>query len=100
MIVTQAPSRRLEGLNDTLRKRHLNRIPVHVSANTDAALDTYCKALMMTISHFPSSMDDNAVLASLAFNLNQKQNRALPRFISRTFDSTAALRQCLEKANE
>lgn len=100
MIVTQAPSAKLESLHVTLPKRHLRKFPVYISANSKGALDAYCKALMVTISRLPSCMDENDALASLAFNLNFKQNRALPYFISRTVDGIEALKRNLDSANE
>ncbi|MCJ1260668.1 hypothetical protein MMC22_000530 [Lobaria immixta] len=45
MIVTQAPSRRLESLNVALPKRHQRKFPVHISANTKGALNATCRAL-------------------------------------------------------
>lgn len=100
MVVTQAPSARLENLQNRLPKRHLRKVPIYISANTKGALDAYCKALMMTIARLPSSISDDGALASLAFNLNFKQNRSLPYFVSGTVDSIAALERDLESANE
>ena len=100
MIVTQAPSARLANLHVAQFNRHLNKFPVYISANTKAALETYCKALMVTISRLSSSMTDTDALASLAFNLSFKQNRALPYFIGRTVDSITALKQSLGRVHE
>ena len=100
MIVTQAPSARLENLQILLPKRHLKKVPVYISANTKGALDAYSKALMVTIARLPNSISDDGALASLAFNLNFKQNRALPYFISGTVDSITALKRNLESVNE
>ena len=100
MIVTQASPARLEDIPAAPSRRLLRKFPVYISANTKEALNAYCKALMATISRLSSSMNDNDALASLAFNLCFKQNRALPYFSSRTVDSIASLRQHLETANE
>jgi acyl transferase domain-containing protein len=100
MIVTQAPSAKLESHHVTLPKRQLRKFPVYVSANTKGALDAYCKALMVTISRLPSSTNNKDALASLAFNLNIKQNRTLTYFISRTVDDMAALERILQSVDE
>lgn len=100
MIVTQAPSSKLESLQVTLHKRQLRKFPVYISANTKGALDAYCKALVVTISRLRSSMNENDALTSLVFNLNFKQNRALPYFISGTVDGIATLQRNLERVNE
>ena len=100
MIVTQAPSARLVDIPATQSGRHLRKVPVYISANTKEALNAYCKALMVTISRLPGSMNDNDALASLAFNLCSKQNRALRYFSSRTVDNIASLKQSLENSNE
>lgn len=100
MIVTQAPSAKLESLHVTLPKRRLKKFPVYISANTKGALDAYCKALMVTMSRLPSSTNDKDALASLAFNINIKQNRALTYFISRTVDDMATLERTLQSVSE
>ena len=100
MIVTQAPSAQLANVQVRLPKRHLRKVPVYISANTKGALNAYCKALMVTIGRLPNSVSDDCALDSLAFNLNFKQNRALPYFISGTVDSIAALEQTLKSNNE
>lgn len=100
LIVTQAPSARLENLQSRLPKSHLRKVPIYISANTKGALDAYCKALLITIARLPNSINDDGALASLAFNLNFKQNRSLPYFLSGTVDSIKALERDLKSVNE
>ena len=100
MIVTQAPSARLEDLQNRVHKPHLRKVPIYISANTKGALDAYCKALLMTVSRLPNGINDDGALASLVFNLNFKQNRSLPYFLSGTVDSITALERDLKSVNE
>lgn len=100
MIVTQAPPAALGSLHDTFSERRQTKYPVYISANTKESLETYCKALGVTVSRLSSNMNDKDILANLAFNLNFKQNRSLPYFISRTTDSIADLVNFLGEVNK
>lgn len=100
MIVTQAPPTKLENLHAASHRGHLRKFPMYISANTKGALDAYCKALKVTISQLSSTSHDNDALASLAFNLSFKQNRALPYFISKTVESITAFEESLEETNK
>lgn len=55
----------------------LPKYPITITANSANSLQEYCKALKVFLTQH-SSMPQEKLLASIAFNLAQKQNLALP----------------------
>ncbi|KAL4987377.1 hypothetical protein BDW68DRAFT_188060 [Aspergillus falconensis] len=90
MIVTEGPT----GARSE-KQRPLTKYPVYISANTTSSLKAYCAELIRFINSRPADC-----LASLAFQLANRQNRSFPHALVTSVASKAELEEQLSAVVE
>ena len=78
MIVCQPPKALLGSQEQSGKLQLLSRYPLFVSASSEVSLKANCAALRAQCASISTKMNSKEILASLAYNLALKQNRALP----------------------
>ena len=91
MIVCEPPAELLKHRSQVTELSWLPKYPIYISANSDTSLAAYCSALRAKALQMPPEIDSKEILASMAYNLAIKQNRALPKALTFAASSLSEL---------
>ena len=82
MIICEPPADHTKNRSQITELAWLPKYPIYISANSSTSLAAYCSALRMKALQMPPEIESKEILASMAYNLAVKQNRALPKTLT------------------
>ena len=100
MIVCQPPSTVSSSYDNSARLMPLSlpKYPIYISANSASSLEAYCVALQKECSRLALGGPPVSLVADIAFNLADKQNRSLPHTLITAVASLVELNDVLIEA--